>query len=151
MNRLKIPKELAEKCLSQSELRAIRKNNNTYQSFTHYDILRQRYYHRDKKIREEDYSNGDKIKLGTHGPELKNGKLYISIYHYLEYVCKEPNEYKTIELGGYLTEQSIMTLSKLNPQYISCEYYNYHHKINKFELEFLRKKEKSEIFEKYRK
>lgn len=147
--RLTMSKELVLANLSQSDLRAIRKVANAI-TFTPEDVLKQRYYHHDKKTG-ENYANGDEIIIGTHGPERKNGNLYITIYHYLEYVCKEPSVYKTVELGGYLTTQSLKLLNKLNPQYIPCKYGKYPHVINKFELAFLRKEEQLGIFEKYKK
>lgn len=136
--------------LSQSDLREWRKNSNQIQSFNPNDILKQRYYHKDKHV-SENYSNGHKIQIGTHGPELKNGNLYISIYHYLEYVCKDPNMYDTIRLGGYLTMQSDKLLKTLSVKYIACKYENYSETINKYELEFLKNEEKSGIFEQYKK
>ena len=147
---LTLSREEVLRYLSQSDLREYRRNYTQNQSFSNHDILEQRYYHKDKQV-SEPYSNGDIIQIGKHGPELKNNNLYISIYHYLEYVCKDPNTYDTIRLGGYLTMQSDNLLRALSTRYISCKYEKYPETINKFEIEFLRKEEKSGVFERYKK
>lgn len=71
---------------------------------------------------------------GFHGPEVKNGMLYMSIYHYLEYTMKGPRNYETFDLGGYLTGQS-------NGDYLVCKYECQDFEINKFNLDLLKSEE----------
>lgn len=42
--------------------------------------------------------------FGTHGPEIKDDEVYISIYHFLEFLGVFPSKYQTVELGGYLSD-----------------------------------------------
>lgn len=84
------------------------------------------------------YSNyfkaGDgRMDVGKHGPEIFNGKLYMSIFHYLEYVNKGPRNYDTFSLGRHLTEKSI--------HYLTCKYSAQSFSINKFELDLLKQEE----------
>lgn len=43
------------------------------------------------------YFKYGKVELGIHGPEEKNDKIYLSVYHYMQYNNDryDPNEYDT--------------------------------------------------------
>jgi hypothetical protein len=68
--------------------------------------------------------------FGKHGPEIIDGKIYISIFHYLEFKQMNPRNFDTFNLGKWLTEQSI---SKI----IKCKYSCQSFDINKFDVEML--------------
>jgi hypothetical protein len=86
------------------------------------------------------YSAGE-IEYGIDGPEINGDKLYISIYHYLEFIGENPRNYDTLKLGEYLTSKSF--------DYKVCKYKSQHFDINKFNLELL--KEERSNFSNYRK
>jgi len=78
------------------------------------------------------YSPGStEMEYGLHGPEMKNGKLYISIYHYLEFTGDSPWKYNTFKLGGYL--------STCSNDYLKCKYKNQSFEISKFNIEIIKK------------
>lgn len=114
-----------QQILNQLPTSEIRKHYNNLDE----NIFDRHYYHNDKKAF---YKNGESIEMGTHGPETKNGKTYISIYHYLEYLKTEPNSYDTERLGLYLTNKS-------NSDYLICKYESQNFKINKFNVTMLEK------------
>lgn len=86
------------------------------------------------------YSAGE-IEYGIDGPEIYEDKLYISIYHYLEFIGENPRNYNSLKLGEYLTLKS--------NDYKVCKYKSQHFDINKFNLELL--KEERSNFNKYKK
>lgn len=78
------------------------------------------------------YSPGSTdMEYGSHGPEMKNGNLYISIYHYLEFVGDAPWKYNTFRLGEYL--------STCSNDYLKCKYENQSFEISKFNIEVIEK------------
>jgi len=48
----------------------------------------------------------EEMDYGTHGPELINNTVYVSVFHYLEFKGLNPRNYDTDKLGNYLTGQS---------------------------------------------
>lgn len=78
------------------------------------------------------YFEAGTIEKGIHGPEINNGKLYMSIFHYLEYMQMGPRSYDTFKLGNYLTGRSA-------GDYQECKYDTQHFHINKFNLELLKR------------
>ncbi len=80
------------------------------------------------------YFKACEIELGIHGPEIYNDKLYISIYHYLEYKGEFPKSYNTFDLVAALTSVS-------NGDYKICKYKCQSFKIHKFTLEILQANE----------
>lgn len=75
------------------------------------------------------YYSAGPMEFGIDGPETSDGKLYISIYHYLEYLQRNPHDYNTFKLGQYLTS--------LSADYKVCKYLRQSFRINKFELSLL--------------
>lgn len=88
------------------------------------------------------YYSAGAIEQGIHGPEVSNNKLYISIYHYLEYLGLTPRNYNTLALGNYLTSISAN-------DYKTCKYKTQSFYIKKFNLDLLIGKES--VFEDYKK
>ena len=80
------------------------------------------------------------IESGIHGPEVHEDKLYISIYHYLQYLNEDPHNYDTLNLGLYLFSKSA-TLRK-------CKYECQNFEIDKYNLELLQTERNN--FEKYK-
>ena len=68
--------------------------------------------------------------LGSHGPEEKNGEVYISIYHYLEFLNLRPSSYNTVKLGGYLSDLA-------GDDKIPCQYSCQNFEILKFPVALL--------------
>lgn len=95
----------------------------------------------DKITNKSNYYKASEIEYGIHGPEIEDNKLYISIYHYIEYLGLSPRDYNTFKLGNYLTNCS--------SNYKECKYESQSFSINKFDLELLKKERSS--FEDYRK
>ena len=87
------------------------------------------------------YKACSEMDFGTHGPELHENEVYISIYHYLEFIGLNPHNYDTFKLGHTLT---IMSSSG----YLDCKYSCQGFTINKFRLELLQKNH--HIFDSYR-
>ncbi len=99
-----------------------KEENNTMNTREFEDILNYQNYYSPGSI-EMDY--------GSHGPEMKNGKLYISIYHYLEFIGDSPWKYNTFRLGEYL--------STCSNDYLKCKYENQSFEISKFNIEVIKK------------
>lgn len=87
------------------------------------------------------YYSAGKIDKGNHGPEIDNEKLYISIYHYLQYIGEDPHDYYTDKLGNYLTTKS--------SDYKECKYETQSYDINKFNIDLLKSERNN--FDKYKK
>jgi hypothetical protein len=86
------------------------------------------------------YSKGE-IEYGIDGPEIFEDKLYISIYHYLEYINENPHNYDTFNLGLYLFKKS--------ENFRKCKYKDQNIEIDKYNLELLKTERKN--FDKYKK
>lgn len=87
------------------------------------------------------YFNKFEPKKGTiNGPEVKKSKVYISVYHFLEYEGLNPKLYDTDNIGLYF-------YNNITKDTIPCFYVDYSKKIDKYEYKVL--KENFEIFEKY--
>ncbi len=65
-------------------------------------------------------------------PEEKDGKIYISIYHFMEYNGINPELYYTLNIGLYFYEN-------ITKDVISCFYTNYPHKIDKYDYEIIKR------------
>ncbi len=87
----------------------------------------------EKIINYSDYYSAGTMEYGVDGPEVDDDKLYISIYHYLEYLGKNPRNFDTFGLGNYLTGRS--------SKYKSCKYESQPFSINKFDLDILKREE----------
>ena len=85
------------------------------------------------------YFSNLKIEYGIHRPELKNNKIYISVYHFMEYNSILPQNYDTIAIGGFF--------SNLTNDFTKCKYYNQDFEINKYDYNFI--KENKELFTKF--
>ena len=73
------------------------------------------------------YFNAGEIDYGVHGPELINGQLYMSIYHYLEFNAYSPRSFNTNALGKYLsTNNSDISICKYKAHDFEIRKYNYH-------------------------
>lgn len=75
------------------------------------------------------YFSAGEMEYGIDGPEINDGKLYLSIYHYLQYTRLKPSNYNTIPLGKYLTDKSLFS-----PE---CKYLSQPFSINKFDIELI--------------
>lgn len=80
------------------------------------------------------YYSAGSMEYGVDGPEIEDNKLYISVYHYLQYLGENPRDYDTFGLGNYLTGMSL--------NYKSCKYESQSFSINKFDLDLLKKEER---------
>lgn len=109
----------------------IKKTSNSMESNEHSRILNYPNYF---------MAGNGQMDFGIHGPEVIEGKLFISIYHYLEYIDISPRKYDTFSLGRYLTSRS--------SKYLKCKYGSQNFEINKFELELL--KEETGEFDNFR-
>jgi hypothetical protein len=87
----------------------------------------------------EHYFSKHTLISGIHGPQEHNGKVYISIYHFMEYNGIVPTLYDTIAIGG--------CLSDLTTDYKVCRYKEHSFNINKCEYHFI--KEHKHIFKQY--
>lgn len=79
------------------------------------------------------YYSAGTTEYGVDGPEIEDSKLYLSVYHYLQYLGENPRDYDTFRLGNYLTGMSL--------NYKSCKYESQSFSINKFDLDLLKKEE----------
>jgi hypothetical protein len=87
------------------------------------------------------YFSGFKLIEGIHGPEEVNSKIYLSVFHFMEYDGINPHDFDTISIGGHL--------STLTSDYQFCVYSDFPHKINKYEYNFLIKNKS--VFSNYQK
>lgn len=76
------------------------------------------------------YFKAGEIEYGIHGPEMNGDKLYLSVWHYLEYIGQNTILYDTLQLGRYLTQKS--------SSYLKCKYQSQNFEINKFDFELLK-------------
>jgi hypothetical protein len=83
--------------------------------------------------------NGE-MDFGQHGPEIEDDVLFISIYHFLEFLGLNPKNYHTLNLGKYLTQ--------ISSKYLTCKYKAQSFDINKFDIDMLC--DEMENFEKYK-
>jgi hypothetical protein len=81
------------------------------------------------------YFKGKKIEYGVDGPELKEGKIYISVYHFLEFNGIDPHAYDVFTIGNYFT--------RLTSDFLTVKYQNDDFKINKYHFNFLKLNKKS--------
>lgn len=88
----------------------------------------------------EHYYSGKQLIQGKHGPELHDGKAYLSVYHFMEYEGIDPQGYDTRAIGGRLSE--------LTHDFYQCEYKGDGYTVNKYEYSFL--KEKQETFKNFK-
>lgn len=77
------------------------------------------------------YFKGKKVEYGENGPELKEGKIYISVYHFLEFNGINPHNYDVFSMGNYL--------SSLTSDYCIVKYVMDDFKINKYPYDFIRR------------
>jgi hypothetical protein len=101
----------------QAKYDAINKLNRPNKDSTN-DILNFKHYY-----------NGLTIETGKNGPELNNDKVYISIYHFMEYNGINPNNFDTFEIGNRLERRT--------NDYTICKYEEHDYKINKYEYSFI--------------
>jgi hypothetical protein len=70
------------------------------------------------------------IEWGFHGPEEgADGKIYLSVFHYLQYIGEDPFRYNTNSIGLNLMGPGIGT--------IQCKYKEQTFVINKFDFDLL--------------
>ena len=79
------------------------------------------------------YYDAGEIDYGKHGPELINGQLYVSVYHFLEFNGYKPNQYNTNALGKLLSNN--------NSDITICKYKAHDFEIRKYNYQFLKEKE----------
>ena len=84
------------------------------------------------------------ILQGEHGPEvgIDNSKIYISVYHFLEYQGKDPHKYDTFNIGGYFYKIC-------GNDYKVCKYKEFEELIHKYDFNLLLKN--FHEFEKFKK
>lgn len=83
------------------------------------------------------YTMSQKAINGTfNGPELSENKqkVYLSVFHYLEYENIDPHLYETIDIGRRLSDMTFDTKCYK----VDYEKYGYD-KVNKYEYNFLKK------------
>ena len=76
------------------------------------------------------YFKGKTLEYGENGPELKEGKIYISVYHFLEFNGINPHNYDVFAMGNYL--------ARLTSDYCIVKYVSDDFKINKYHYDFIR-------------
>ena len=76
------------------------------------------------------YSAGD-IEYGIHGPDLVDGTIYISVYHFLQFSGKDPRNYDTFKMGKEFTG--------ITSDYKKCKYVRQNFEIGKYSFELLEK------------
>ena len=87
------------------------------------------------------YFRAGSIEYGIHGPEDKDGKVYLSVFHYLEFKGLNPRNYETFKLG--------QSLSSLTSDSIACKYSNQNFRILKYPFSFI--ESKSDLVASFRK
>jgi len=80
----------------------------------------------------EHYFKNWTLLQGEHGPEYgsNNSKIYISVYHFLEYQGKDPHEYDTFNIGGYFYKIC-------GNDYKICQYKEFEELIHKYDFDLL--------------
>lgn len=86
------------------------------------------------------YFSGFTLIEGKHGPEESENKIYISVYHFLEYEGFDPHDYNTESIGRYLCT--------LTNDYKQCLYKDFPYEINKYDFNFLISNQK--VFKDYK-
>jgi hypothetical protein len=76
------------------------------------------------------FFKGFQLDWGEDGPEMKNGKAYLSVYHFLEYEAINPHDYDTFSIGD--------ALSHLTEVECRCKFEKHDFHINKYEYSFLK-------------
>ena len=74
------------------------------------------------------FSAGD-MEYGIDGPELVDGKIYISVYHYLEFMGKNPRNYDTFKMGA--------AFSGMTNDIKKCKYLKQNFEIKKYSFELI--------------
>ena len=74
------------------------------------------------------FSAGD-VEYGINGPELVDGKIYMSIYHYLEFIRENPRRFNTLKIG--------LILAETNDDIKKCKYIKHKFEIKKYSFELL--------------
>ena len=67
---------------------------------------------------------------GENGPEPLNSKIYISVYHFLEYQGRDPHQYNTFKIGGHF-------YSECGNDYLTCRYKEFSELIHKYDFDLL--------------
>lgn len=89
----------------------------------------------------EGYFSAGDIEYGIHGPELVDGTIYISVYHYLEFTGKNPRNYDTFKMGAAFTD--------MTDDSKKCKYETQNFEIKKYSFELI--EENPEVVEDFRK
>ena len=87
------------------------------------------------------YYSAGYIEYGIHGPELVDGTIYISVYHYLEFKGRKPWEYNTFKMG--------QAFYGITTDYKKCKYTTQEFDIGKYSFELLESKD--DLVEEYKK
>jgi hypothetical protein len=75
------------------------------------------------------YYSAGSIEYGKHGPEEKDGEIYLSVFHYLEFNRLNPRDYNTFKLG--------QALASLTSDSTACKYSNQSFQILKYPYSFI--------------
>lgn len=84
------------------------------------------------------YYNAGELDYGIHGPEQIENKVYLSIWHYLEFIGEKPFEYDTKNIGD--------SFHLLTDDIHYCKYKKYGYQHGKYDFNLLKKN--MEIFQK---
>lgn len=87
------------------------------------------------------YYSAGQMDYGVDGPELINGTVYISVYHFLEFMGEKPWEYDTFKMG-----QAFYGISR---DFKKCKYLSQDFEIGKYDFEFL--EERNELVNQFKK
>lgn len=85
------------------------------------------------------YSAGE-MDYGIDGPELENGVVYISVYHYLQFTGRSPRDYDSFDMG--------LAFTSITNDYKKCKYARQNFEIGKYSFELF--EERNELVEQYK-
>ena len=75
------------------------------------------------------YYSAGQMDYGVDGPELIDGVVYISVYHFLEFTRRKPWEYDTFNMGK--------AFYGITTDYKKCKYLSQGFEIGKYDFELL--------------
>ena len=96
----------------------------------------------DRILNYRNYFKSCDIEYGAHGPEVHNGEVYISLYHYMQFNDINPRGYDTFKLGSALTRNRAGDM-------LECKYECQGFKIIKYPFSYIQENEN--MFEDYTK
>ena len=89
----------------------------------------------------ENYYSAGTMDYGIDGPELTDGTVYISVYHFLEFMGEKPWDYDTFKMG-----QAFYGITSDRKK---CKYLSQNFEIGKYSFELI--EERMDIVEQFKK